>query len=78
MKTRNISLLVAALFLANAAFAQQPEQLSSPDGNLRLSFALAQNGQPTYSLAYKNKVLQWVELWQQYRRGTPRLYKLRR
>jgi len=55
MKTRNISLLIAALFLANAAFAQQPEQLASPDGNLRLSFALAQNGQPTYSLAYKGK-----------------------
>lgn len=33
------------------------QELKSPDGNLALQFALQDNGVPTYSLHYKNKVI---------------------
>ncbi len=33
----------------------QAEDLSSPDGNLKLSFNLTANGQPSYQLAYKGQ-----------------------
>jgi len=47
-------LTLAVLSCAGAATAQQ---LTSPDKNLTLTFALTKQGQPEYSLTYKRKVV---------------------
>ena len=49
---RRILLSFAALFATVAAFAAEPAEISSPDGNLRLSVD-AVDGVPAYSLTYK-------------------------
>lgn len=45
-------LVILAIFVALTAMA---EQLISPDGNLVMTFRLAEGGKPTYSLNYKGK-----------------------
>lgn len=45
-------LVILAIFVALTAMA---EQLISPDGNLVMTFRLAEGGKPTYSLTYKSK-----------------------
>src|SRR5690349_7719455 len=50
MKTLNLLLVI--LLLAVSAFAQT---LTSPNGNLSLSFGLSKRGEPVYQLSYKGK-----------------------
>ena len=45
-------LVILAIFVTLTAMA---EQLISPDGNLVMTFRLAEGGKPTYSLTYKGK-----------------------
>ena len=47
-------LTITAMFVALTAMA---EQLTSPDGNLVMTFRLAEGGKPTYSLTYKGKTV---------------------
>ncbi|MDR0962354.1 MAG: glycoside hydrolase family 97 protein [Mediterranea sp.] len=52
---RKILPFLASACLSVTAFAQQ--QLTSPDGNLNMTFAVNADGAPTYQLTYKNKVV---------------------
>ena len=47
--------LVLTLFAMFVALTVMAEQLTSPDGNLVMTFRLAEGGKPTYSLTYKGK-----------------------
>ncbi len=47
-------LTITTMFVALTAMA---EQLTSPDGNLVMTFRLADGGKPTYSLTYKGKTV---------------------
>lgn len=47
-------LTITAMFVALTAMS---EQLTSPDGNLVMTFRLADGGKPTYSLTYKGKTV---------------------
>ncbi|MBQ3260135.1 MAG: glycoside hydrolase family 97 protein [Alistipes sp.] len=49
---KRLFILMIATMLAISASAQT---LSSPDGNLVMTFALTQNGTPTYTLSYKGQ-----------------------
>ncbi|MBQ5647933.1 MAG: glycoside hydrolase family 97 N-terminal domain-containing protein, partial [Alistipes sp.] len=51
---KKIVLTLFAMFVALTAMA---EQLASPDGNLVMTFHLAEGGKPTYSLSYKGKTV---------------------
>lgn len=49
-----INILIAALLLPLAAFAQT---VKSPDGNVSVHFSLTGNGVPTYEMTYKGKAV---------------------
>ncbi|WP_192820605.1 glycoside hydrolase family 97 protein [Rufibacter sp. LB8] len=49
-------LSIIGIFLAMVT-ASSAQELSSPNGNLKLQFALQANGEPTYSLTYKGKTI---------------------
>ena len=55
MKKRKILSLIAFLCISFIANAQQ--KLTSPDGNLVLTFQVNKEGAPTYDLTYKGKVV---------------------
>ena len=48
----NIKLFIAALLLPLTAAAQT---VTSPNGNVSLTFSLTGNGVPTYEMKYKNR-----------------------
>ena len=54
MKSKVISIVILTLILAFSAFAQN---LTSPNGNLSLTFKLSNSGEPIYQLSYKNKAV---------------------
>lgn len=59
MSTIRTTLLSSLLFLTLSATAQKAEEttLRSPDGNLSLTFALTDSGEPTYALSFKNRTV---------------------
>ena len=50
-------LLVVMICLAGKMMAAEPIVLNSPNGKLRMTFRLSQNGEPTYQLEYKGKTV---------------------
>ena len=51
----NIISLIAALLLAFPACVNATDYVSSPNGNVRVGFALTADGTPTYTMSYKGK-----------------------
>ena len=47
--------IILTLFAMSVALTVMAEQLTSPDGNLVMTFRLSEGGKPTYSLTYKGK-----------------------
>lgn len=47
--------IILTLFAMSVALTAMAEQLTSPDGNLVMTFRLSEGGKPTYSLTYKGK-----------------------
>ena len=48
---------LAACFLITVAKSVTAQELSSPNGNLKMTFSITGNGVPTYNLSYKGKVV---------------------
>ena len=55
MKKKKFFSIIAFLCISFIANAQQ--KLTSPDGNLVLTFQVNKEGAPTYDLTYKGKVV---------------------
>ncbi|MFR9523566.1 MAG: glycoside hydrolase family 97 protein [Rikenellaceae bacterium] len=57
MKLKTTKKALALLFagLLGASSVSMAQDLTSPDGDMKLSFSLSQKGEPTYSLTYKDK-----------------------
>ena len=53
MKTINRILLCALAFVASTAFAADKLSLTSPDGQMQMTFTLSAQGEPVYDLSYK-------------------------
>ncbi|MBR5612489.1 MAG: glycoside hydrolase family 97 N-terminal domain-containing protein, partial [Bacteroidaceae bacterium] len=53
MKIKEKLMIAALAFIPLVTHAQ--EKLTSPDGNLSMTFSLNKEGTPTYELSYKNK-----------------------
>ena len=56
MKLRNI-LLSAMALMATSAFAADKLSLTSPDGQMQMTFTLSAQGEPVYDLSYKGKAV---------------------
>ena len=57
MKTFNRILLCALAFVATTANAADKLNLSSPNGQMQMTFTLTAQGEPVYDLSYKGKAV---------------------
>ena len=51
---KKFNIIVSALFMPLLALAQS---VTSPNGNVSVTFSLTEKGQPTYEMSYKGKTV---------------------
>ena len=57
LKAMNIKRTFAFVAMCCCAFAMHAQNLTSPDGNLKMNFSLNSNGAPVYELFFKDKAV---------------------
>ena len=53
----NLKRTFAFVAMCYCAFAMNAQNLTSPDGNLKMNFSLNSNGAPVYELFFKDKAV---------------------
>lgn len=56
LKAMNIKRTFAFVAMCCCAFAMHAQNLTSPDGNLKMNFSLNSNGAPVYELFFKPQI----------------------
>ena len=71
MKTFTRTLLCALAFAATTANATDKLNLTSPNGQMQMTFTLTAQGEPVYDLSYKGKAVINPSKLGSMRRGSP-------